>query len=671
MKIDEIILSILPLLNNIFTLISVVFLYTLTNYQVETKKLVSKILTGVLIGLVAIILMSNNFKFSEGLVFDSRTILLSISVLYFGSTSTIIGGLIAIGYRVYLGGFGLFVGISTIAMSVIIGILWRYYSSKLKIKNKTYEYLLFGLIVHIFTLLIFLFLPNNIDVLRNLWVIYLIIFPITTMIIGLVMKNQKERIAQINLVKAQKILLQSSIDASTSIEIYVLDEKFNYLTFNAFHQIQIKKLYDIDIQVGDNLIDIIKDKIIGSTIKESINDAFNGNGSLKVVEIEIQGRKILEEHFTPIYKGKDIVGVVVFVKDITEQKKHESEILQLSYYDALTGLLNRRSYHEHLFKFSAPEYSPLSIVTCDINGLKLINDALGHQMGDKIIIEFSNLLSCVSDSNNYLFRIGGDEFVYLLPNTNEYKAEIFVDKLESKIENHTLEGVKISLSYGVATKYEKDSLDEILSISEERMYKHKLFEKHSHRRDFINSILQTLHDKNPNEKLRSDRIIQMSLAIGEKLNMKKSELKLLETVALLHDIGNISVDDEILQKPTDLTISDWEQVKRHCEIGYRIVSSVPDYAEIAQDILSHHEHYDGNGYPRGIAGEDIPLRARIIAIADAYDSMLSDKPYRNIFDKNEAINEIIDKKGTQFDPYLVDLFLEVYNEYLSDYKKTT
>ena len=144
--------------------------------------------------------------------------------------------------------------------------------------------------------------------------------------------------------------------------------------------------------------------------------------------------------------------------------------------------------------------------------------------------------------------------------------------------------------------------------------------------------------------------------------MTDDELDLLKLISELHDIGKIAIDDSILNKPGKLDDKEWEAIKKHPEIGYRILSATPEYSEIAQDILSHHERYDGKGYPRGLVGEEIPIRARIISIADAFDAMISDRPYRKAMTTYEAIEEIKRNSGSQFDPEISKIFLDLFEE---------
>lgn len=220
-------------------------------------------------------------------------------------------------------------------------------------------------------------------------------------------------------------------------------------------------------------------------------------------------------------------------------------------------------------------------------------------------------------------------------------------------------GINQSISFGVACKTKSAPIDTILISAEDDMYARKLFETTSHRNETIKAILKTLHEKNPREEAHSKRVSLICTEIGRALGMNIDEQNLLNAISNLHDIGKITIDETILNKPGKLDDHEWEIVKKHPEIGYRILSSSSEYADVAIDILSHHVRYDGKGYPRGIKGEDIPFRARIIAIADAYDAMISVRTYRYSLSHEQAIQELIRYKNTQFDPYLVDVFLSL------------
>lgn len=173
----------------------------------------------------------------------------------------------------------------------------------------------------------------------------------------------------------------------------------------------------------------------------------------------------------------------------------------------------------------------------------------------------------------------------------------------------------------------------------------------------IHAPLAALYEKNPREEQHCRRVARLSQSIGRALGLAEREVKELEIIGLFHDIGKVSIPESVLDKPGELSEYDWEQIRRHPEVGYRVLSNVQDMADIAEYILFHHERWDGSGYPLSLRGEGIPLQSRIIAVADAYDAMLSYRPYRNSLTQREAIEELKRCAGTQFDPYIVDVFV--------------
>jgi len=479
------------------------------------------------------------------------------------------------------------------------------------------------------------------------------------MFIGVLMEQQHQRISNMKLDQAQQQLLQFASESNSAIEIYALDQHLNYIAFNIFHHNEMLKYYHKEIEIGDNFFKLLNNDIMKKRYSETFTKVLYGESVTIVTEVEDVPGKYIEEIFTPIYRGKEIIGITVFVRNVTEQKQYEKSIIQLSYHDALTGAYNRRFFTEKSVELSKEQYEPLSLITCDVNGLKLINDTFGHRIGDEVLVRTTKILMDAFNDLGYVFRMGGDEFIILAPHMRKDMATKIMESVLEYLDKEQIHGVKLSLSYGISTKENDEQFSDIARISEELMYRHKLFENDSHRSEFIKTILQSLHEKNPREEAHSKRVARICIEIGKKLNMNKDELNLLRAISSLHDIGKIAIDEAILNKPGKLTAEEWEIVKRHPEIGYRIIAAAPEYSEIAIDILSHHERWDGNGYPRGLMGEDIPIRARIVSIADSYDAMISKRTYREPLPKEVAIEEIKRCSGSQFDSTLVDIFLDI------------
>ncbi len=365
---------------------------------------------------------------------------------------------------------------------------------------------------------------------------------------------------------------------------------------------------------------------------------------------------------TPYYDHSgNSIGLIGISRNITEAKKRQSEIEYLLYHDVLTDLYNRNYYHKEHDRIISPESMPLSIIICDINGMKIANDAFGHKEGDRVLKGFADSLRQGTRSNDILFRFGGDEFLILLPNTNAETVEKVAENIETifaqKIKQQDF--IYSSAALGFATQNNMNTtFNKTFKIAEDWMYRRKLFERKSAHNSFISSIKTTMYEKSNETQEHTERIAELSKKLGKLAGLSASDLDDLELAALLHDIGKISVDKNILTKKEKLSEDDWNEIKKHPEVGYRIASASKNLSHIADYILSHHERWDGKGYPQGLSGENIPLLARIICIADSYDAMTNDRAYRKALSKPDARKEILDNAGAQFDPFLAKLFVE-------------
>ena len=234
-----------------------------------------------------------------------------------------------------------------------------------------------------------------------------------------------------------------------------------------------------------------------------------------------------------------------------------------------------------------------------------------------------------------------------------------VRKVYDSFKDKTIDNIIISVSIGCSTKTTKEEkMSDVFSKAEDYMYKKKLTESQSMRNRTVKGILKKLSEKSPREKIHSENVSMISRKIGRLMGLDDITLDEIETVGLLHDIGKISINQDILELPRKLTKEEYEEVKRHPECGYYILKSVDNYSYMADYILSHHERFDGKGYPTGKKGKDIPLISRIISVADAYESMSSNRPYRKSLTKDEIIKEFKANSSTQFDPDIVNVLLE-------------
>ncbi|MFW6279297.1 MAG: HD domain-containing phosphohydrolase [Bacillota bacterium] len=346
-----------------------------------------------------------------------------------------------------------------------------------------------------------------------------------------------------------------------------------------------------------------------------------------------------------------------------ERIDSQEKIKYMSYHDGLTGLYNRSFLEEEIKRLDTRRKLPISIIMGDVNGLKLANDSFGHDTGDELLQAIASSMESVCRKEDIIARWGGDEYVILLPETKGEEAELIIDRIkkECQKDHGTIVPLSIALGYGVKEEAATD-ITEVIKKAENKMYDNKLAESRLVRSRIINSLQDTLSEKSNESTEHLQRMENKALALGKKLNLSEEELEKLKLIVSLHDIGKIIVPPEVLQKEDKLNKEEWEKVKKHSETGYRIVNSTDEYAHISMEILSHHEWWDGSGYPRKISGDSIPLLARILSIVDAYDIMIHGSFYKEGVSEMKALQELRKYAGKQFDPELVELFIELENE---------
>lgn len=352
--------------------------------------------------------------------------------------------------------------------------------------------------------------------------------------------------------------------------------------------------------------------------------------------------------------------IIAIVQNITKHKKAQKTIYQLGIKDILTDSYNRNYFEKYIGDIdSKKDY--YGVLICDIDSLKFINDTLGHSAGDDYLKKVAKILKSNISTGSMVARIGGDEFCAIIYNTTADKLEKLKQNIKNAIskndENYSFMEDKLSIGYSLKQN-DNEIFKDLMQVADQEMYREKLQHKHSRKSGNVSLLLGFLKLRNFETADHVERLEEYCKMIAEELEFNESKMNEILLFAKFHDIGKIAVNDNILLKPGKLTKDEYEEMKKHSDAGFKIAKSLTDIEHIADYIYKHHEWYNGEGYPFGLKGNDIPLECRILSVADAYDAMTNDRPYRKAMSQDEAIEELMKFKGIQFDPKIVDIFIE-------------
>lgn len=366
------------------------------------------------------------------------------------------------------------------------------------------------------------------------------------------------------------------------------------------------------------------------------------------------------EYFSyPQYKDGIVVGAVVTFMDITERRKDEEKILYLSGHDPLTGLMNRRGLEETLKVKDNEHNLPISVIFADVNGLKLTNDIFGHKAGDNLIQKTAGILKKAGREGDIIARVGGDEFILVLLRTGPDEAEKIVQRIKAGLSGEKVEAIRCSMALGTDTKTEvSQSIEKTMSNAEDAMYREKTLNRKANNSETLNAIISTLHEINPKEKRHSIRVGELCEGIARALKLPETEVYKVKRAGFLHDIGKVVLKKDVLENRRPPTESEIREIQQHTATGYRILNLFDDTVDIADAVYSHHEMWDGSGFPQGLKAEEIPLISRIISLAEAYERRMPDTEEDRRNKKEEVIRYIRNNRGKRFDPELTDVFID-------------
>jgi diguanylate cyclase (GGDEF)-like protein len=348
--------------------------------------------------------------------------------------------------------------------------------------------------------------------------------------------------------------------------------------------------------------------------------------------------------------------------DVTEREEMIDELRYQGQHDSLTGLLNRTAFEDEMDRAEEKCGKGIGLIMCDVDGLKIVNDTLGHLAGDDLLRSTGMILRSCFREGDAIARIGGDEFAVLMTGCDSEAVETACRRLRHAVAFSTVGQTDLPLSLsvgGASTDGEARSMKALYKEADDNMYREKLTRKRSSHSGVTQALMRTLKARDHKTLDHAERLQAGVKLISERLGLSQDTMNRLQLLAQFHDIGKVGIPDRILFKPGPLTPAERAEMQRHSEIGYRIAQSSVDLQPIADLILNHHEWWNGMGYPHGLEGETIPIECRILAVMDAYDAMISDRPYRAAMSHADAVAELERCAGTQFDPNLVSKMLDV------------
>ncbi len=484
-----------------------------------------------------------------------------------------------------------------------------------------------------------------------------------------ILQDQTERKKYEEEITKQKELLQTIIDTIPDC-IFHKDINGKYLDCNVafsneYYKQDRKKIIgksDRELKSmlkADDLLN--KNSIVDEIVKLDNKVIKNKKKECSKLKIKYNEKtKYMESIKVPIINKKgDVSSIVGISRNVTDNVALEKKLKKMSYKDKLTGLYNRAYFDEKLKELDNNKDLPLSLIMGDVNGLKIVNDTIGHLKGDELLVSISKVIKNSCRKEDFVFRWGGDEICIILPKTTKEEAQNICNRIKNNCKEYSTGNIPLSISLGTSTKVDSTKdINEVLMEAEDKAYREKLIHGRDTRRFIMNSLQETLISKHPQTQEHADRVVKYANRLGKKLGLSNEELSELILLAKLHDIGKIGIPDNVLLKPGKLNDYEFNIMKTHSEKGYRIALSNPEIEQVAQGILTHHERYDGSGYPLGLKQNQIPYLARIICVVDAYDAMTNDRSYKNKISKKDAIKELIKYSGSQFDPEIVNAFLE-------------
>lgn len=412
--------------------------------------------------------------------------------------------------------------------------------------------------------------------------------------------------------------------------------------------------------IGLNLLELPDKRIVTAVHRALKGEKGTFEGKYKFITSDKE--TYLWAQFSPVRDDDPNADFIGMVEDISERKQIEEKVRAKQFRDDLTNLYNRSYFFEEMRRLDTQRQLPLSIILADLCGLNMVNNAFGHTSGDKMLTTAAEVLKSTFRSDDILARLENDVFAVLLPQADGEVVKVLVEKILENASGLFVEGIPLSFTIGKSTKeiFDHDIVT-VLNEAEADLYKSKLLSSNDGMNPTLTKLICNLSENSLETNDHLEKMKYISRKIGVKLNLSDSDLKRLDIAITLHDVGKINIPELLLKKKGALNKEEWEIIKGHPEAGYRLIEGIEGFESIAHEVLAHHEHWNGNGYPHGLKETDIPLISRIIAVADAYEAMISGRPYKKAMPAEQVIAEFNGCSGSQFDPELVKIIVEIIN----------
>lgn len=649
--------SVHSLLDNAAILVASTIIYQVSVHYKETRNRSSELFDAFLFGLIGILIMAIPYQAFPGILIDTRSILIGAVTLIFSLRSSLLLTTMLVAYRLYLGGVGMLYGVALIVASFLIALAFKRFK---KPRSLPIVYL-YGLFLHtlVYASLALLKMVDPSYLQQQLFVPLVLVLPIVTVVVTKLFDIQSSRLEQHRLTQRAEAYHRSIFEQAT-IGICYFD-RYGTITYANPFMAKLFKAKQSHLE-GESLrtLNIHREKDLPYGLDFSIVQDRSNSVTLEKQLQRLDGSQFWANiSFSAIQFDEEELFMSTII-DISDRKEAEAMMAYLNDHDQLTGCKNRYFFENHLIFFEASENWPNAFVIVDVNGLKLFNDAFGFEHGNVMIKSVANILIKNTPDNGHTIRYGGSEFLVALPQHDLFKTLAWIRNIKDQIAEFNMNDVQISVSTGYALmENDHQSIAQLLVKAEERLNREKLSDSTSVMSHTIEIIMNSLYAKNKREMEHSKRVSDLCEKMAIRLRLDSTLIQKLKVAGLMHDIGKIGIPDAILDKPGKLDDNEFILIQKHAESGYKILSAANEFSEIANYILAHHERWDGKGYPKGLKETEIPIYARIISIADAYDAMTSDRAYRKGLSVDAAMSELQKHSGRQFDPYLVKIFTEM------------